>query len=48
MSAFIGPGHELIGGLRYEGDDVPGDVGSVEPVAGGGCPVWRPSRTSMP
>ncbi|MFE6945949.1 hypothetical protein [Streptomyces chartreusis] len=48
MSAFIGHGHELIGSLRYEGDDVPGDVGSVEPVAGGGCPVWRPTQNSTP
>ncbi|WP_331752016.1 hypothetical protein [Streptomyces chartreusis] len=48
LSAFIGHGHELIGSLRYEGDDVPGDVGSVEPVAGGGCPLWRPTRNSTP
>lgn len=48
LSAFIGHGHELIGSLRYEGDDVPGDVGSVEPVANGGCPLWRPTRNSTP
>ncbi|MGW6793648.1 hypothetical protein [Streptomyces chartreusis] len=44
LYAFIGHGHELNGSLRYEGDDVPGDVDSVEPVAD----AWLPGMAADP